>query len=442
MGIILSEGRSDDIATASAHATHDPVCGMLANPVSARASCVHDGVAVGFCCAGCKGRFLAEPERYVHAIDPVCGGSVERIRPGATARREGRRYWFCGEGCRERFEAEPERYAEPAPPSPVSNRAVSPSRSAGVAALAAGEASEFVAVYTCPCHPEVRSDAPSDCPECGMALEPEMPAPVRTEYVCPMHPTVVRDAPGSCPECAMELEPRAALPDDGPSPELADMRRRLAVACVLTLPVLVIAMSEMVPGLDVLRGGLGPVMVRVVAGGARDPGGAVVRMAVLRPGLDLARHAQAQHVHPGGDRHRRRMARQHGRAAVPGHAPRHVPCRRRAAALLRSRRGHRDPGHPRAGAGASRPRPDRRRDSPPAHPRPRRRAAARPRRNGARCRDRRDHGGRPAAGTTRRAGADRRHRARRCHEHRRVDDHRRADPGRANAPAIRSPAAP
>ena len=80
-----------------------------------------------------------------------------------------------------------------------------------------------------------------------MALEPEMPAPVRTEYVCPMHPAVVRDAPGSCPECGMALEPRAALPDDGPSPELADMRRRLAVACVLTLPVLAVAMSEMIP---------------------------------------------------------------------------------------------------------------------------------------------------------------------------------------------------
>ena len=144
--------------------------------------------------------------------------------------------------------SKPSRRRSPIPPAPAT-----------AAARAAGSGAAPPAVYTCPCHPAVRSDAPADCPECGMALEPQMPAaPVRTEYVCPMHPTVVRDAPGSCPECAMALEPRAALPDDGPSPELADMRRRLAVACVLTLPVLVIAMSEMLPGLD-LRHGLGPV---------------------------------------------------------------------------------------------------------------------------------------------------------------------------------------
>ena len=85
-----------------------------------------------------------------------------------------------------------------------------------------------------------------------------MPAPARTEYVCPMHPAVVRDAPGSCPECGMGLEPRAALPHDGSSPELAGMRRRLAIASALALPLLAIAMSEMVPRLDA-RGWLGPV---------------------------------------------------------------------------------------------------------------------------------------------------------------------------------------
>ena len=245
MNLGLHESRGGGTPSPLGTATHDPVCGMLADPATARASCLHGGSAVGFCCVGCKGKFLAAPGRYLHANDPVCGTLVDRVRPGATVRHEGRRYWFCGDNCRERFEAEPTTFADP--PAPAT-----------AAARAAGSGSAPPAVYTCPCHPEVRSDAPADCPECGMALEPQMPAaPVRTEYVCPMHPTVVRDAPGSCPECAMELEPRAALPDDGPSPELADMRRRLTVACVLTLPVLVIAMSEMVPGLD-LRDGLGP----------------------------------------------------------------------------------------------------------------------------------------------------------------------------------------
>ena len=257
------EARSDATPAAFAAATHDPVCGMQADPATARAVLVHEGTTVGFCCDGCKGRFLAAPERYAHANDPVCGAVVDRMRPGATARHAGRRYWLCGVTCRERFEADPARYAEPAAPRTGAVRAgaalagapSSPGR--GSAAPTAGDPPGAPAVYTCPCHPEVRSDAPSDCPECGMALEPQILAPARTEYVCPMHPDVVRDAPGSCPECAMALEPRAAPPDDRPSPELADMRRRLAVACALTVPVVAVAMSEMAPRLDA-RSWLGP----------------------------------------------------------------------------------------------------------------------------------------------------------------------------------------
>src|SRR5215510_4574870 len=32
------------------------------------------------------------------------------------------------------------------------------------------------AIYTCPMHPQIRRPAPGNCPICGMALEPEMPA--------------------------------------------------------------------------------------------------------------------------------------------------------------------------------------------------------------------------------------------------------------------------
>ena len=245
MNLVPHEARVGAEPARCRTATHDPVCGMLADPATARVSCLHDGSAIGFCCEGCRGKFLAAPGRYLHANDPVCGALVDRARPGATARHEGRRYWFCGEICRERFEAEPARFADPASP-------------ATAAARVAGTGSAPPAVYTCPCHPEVRSDIPADCPECGMALEPEMPAPAHTGHVCPMHPDVVRDAPGSCPICGMELEPRAVPPAERPSPELVNMRRRLVVACVLTLPLVAIAMSEMAPGLDA-RSRLGPV---------------------------------------------------------------------------------------------------------------------------------------------------------------------------------------
>ncbi len=74
------------------------------------------------------------------------------------AEHAGRPYWFCSAGCRTKFLAEPQRYlapsASPAEPNPA----------------AAGT------VYTCPMHPEIREDHPGNCPKCGMTLEPVMPS--------------------------------------------------------------------------------------------------------------------------------------------------------------------------------------------------------------------------------------------------------------------------
>jgi FtsP/CotA-like multicopper oxidase with cupredoxin domain len=53
-------------------------------------------------------------------------------------------------------------------------------------------------------HPNVVSEEPGRCPECGMKL---LPVEAPTSYVCPMHPDVTSESPDRCPECGMKLLP-------------------------------------------------------------------------------------------------------------------------------------------------------------------------------------------------------------------------------------------
>ena len=110
-------------------------------------------------------------------------------------------------------------------------------------------------VYTCPMHPEVENDGPGSCPKCGMALEPKAPAAPskKTEWTCPMHPEIVRDEPGSCPKCGMALEPRTVTAEEPDDPELSSMTRRFWVSAALSLPLLVLTMGRMIPGLPIER---------------------------------------------------------------------------------------------------------------------------------------------------------------------------------------------
>ena len=89
-----------------------------------------------------------------------------------------------------------------------------------------------------------------------MALEPVTPraaAPTR-QWTCPMHPEIVRDTPGSCPICGMALEPMVATTEgEEASPELRDMTRRFWFSAALTLPLVLIAMGEFLPGAPTSR---------------------------------------------------------------------------------------------------------------------------------------------------------------------------------------------
>ena len=72
-------------------------------------------------------------------------------------------------------------------------------------------------------------------------------------FTCPMHPDIVRDAPGDCPKCGMALEPRTAVAGEEENAELVDMRRRFLVSVVLTIPLVVVAMGEHLPGHPLAR---------------------------------------------------------------------------------------------------------------------------------------------------------------------------------------------
>ena len=190
-----------------ASATRDPVCGMSVDLEKTPHKLVYEGREIGFCSAGCKAKFVADPQKYLTAKDPVCGMDVDRATARHMLKHEGTRYYFCSAGCQESFAADPQKYLDAKP---------------------------FELPGPAPTHDHHHDHA---------AIA--MPAPKGTKYTCPMHPEIIRDAPGDCPICGMALEPVVASLDDGPNPELADFTRRLWVSAGLSVPLLILAMGGM-----------------------------------------------------------------------------------------------------------------------------------------------------------------------------------------------------
>jgi len=146
-------------------------------------------------------------DRTALAIDPICGMTVDPATAREKLEHGGKTYYFCCRGCLEKFRA-------------------------SLASPAAGGATAGGATLASP------AVAP---------LAPAAPA-VRRQYICPMHPEVVRDRPGSCSICGMALEPREVSAEEETNPELLDMTRRFWIGLLLTAPLLLAAMSEMLPG--------------------------------------------------------------------------------------------------------------------------------------------------------------------------------------------------
>jgi P-type Cu+ transporter len=70
-----------------------------------------------------------------------------------------------------------------------------------------------------------------------------------TVYTCPMHPEVRDVRASACPLCGMALEPAGVVLGEEDTSELDDMTRRFWVSAILTLPLVIWTMGEMVPGL-------------------------------------------------------------------------------------------------------------------------------------------------------------------------------------------------
>lgn len=103
--------------------------------------------------------------------------------------------------------------------------------------------------YYCPMHCEGDKtyDKPGDCPVCGMDLveEQNLSSTNSDQWTCPMHPEIVKDEAGSCPICGMDLVP---MQPDLTSEEKTykKLLKKFWIASVFTLPVFLIAMSEMI----------------------------------------------------------------------------------------------------------------------------------------------------------------------------------------------------
>jgi Cu+-exporting ATPase len=187
-------------------------------------------------------------DKQLKSIDPVCGMEVVPEKSAGTVQHDGKSYYFCSKGCVQKFSADPERYLS----TPPNLRNMAGSGKPTLVQLGAAKPAESApkaTTYVCPMDPEVRETKPGACPVCGMALEPEQATPMRrVEYTCPMHPEIIRDAPGSCPICGMALEPRVIEAGEEDDSELRSMTRRFVVSALLSLPLLVISMTEMFVG--------------------------------------------------------------------------------------------------------------------------------------------------------------------------------------------------
>ncbi len=265
----------------------DPICGMTVSPETARGELEFEGQKYYFCSKGCLETFKRQKEivdsppvqigeHHSHEemredksgaeIDPICGMTVNPASAAGSFNHEGKIYYFCSAGCLQKFIAQSKgvpasgfvgierakketvRHGEMAATpggefvDPVCGMSVAPETAAGKYDYQ----SETFYFCSTGCLNKFRQN-PASFLEKKKEEKQAATASEGVEYTCPMHLEIVQIGPGSCPKCGMALEPKVLTLDDAPDPEYIDMKWRFWISAVLTAPVFVLAMAEMLP---------------------------------------------------------------------------------------------------------------------------------------------------------------------------------------------------
>lgn len=95
-------------------------CPVMGENINKEVHLDYQGQRVYFCCPACKETFLKDPEKYFDKFQkdgvllesvqkkcPVMGGDIDKKE---YIDYKGRRVYFCCAGCKDKFMAEPEKY--------------------------------------------------------------------------------------------------------------------------------------------------------------------------------------------------------------------------------------------------------------------------------------------------------------------------------------------
>lgn len=73
-------------------------------------------------------------------------------------------------------------------------------------------------------------------------------------YTCPMHPEIISGTQGGCPICGMALEPLVPdLDEAAENDELQDMSRRFRISVMFAVPLVILAMGDLIPGAPISK---------------------------------------------------------------------------------------------------------------------------------------------------------------------------------------------